>query len=508
MQDIFSSKTSRLLVFFMFAFLFVVRLALLGNGYLDDSDELPYIHMLNHIEELSDFDVQAWLDLYFHTDSPITENIIRFIQTLFLIEYAKYLDVSLFSNQALYLIGLFNSICFLFILIVSYRIFLKLDFDPLLALLGIVLLGTYVNTSVYIRHILPYDHALLFQLISLLLLLSKTLSNKKIFIAGFFSVIGFLTYYGYFMFVFVCLVMLFFRFKYSMKYLVGKMAIFLIPYFALFFFIELFAQVYDDSFIEHMLYFSSTITQGSFNEGLNYVFIYFYLVEKFWGVFLLVLFTLGLILTYKQKEFSKAKQVLFIAVLAYLLYGSYVWIFEQMVFYGRILHMYYVFIVIGVLYFVQQQKLIKKNLAIYGLMLLAFINYAFVIKDLSSISYPRSVINRLNLKKGESIKFNYVNELNYGMLYDEREFYRIYSAENKELIAGNYILQNFCFFQHYPDSFMKDYRAYKLGEFDSIVFDKPHFMSHPFYTMEYCTKAGRNFFLEKQFRIKVIKLAN
>ena len=40
---------------------------------------------------------------------------------------------------------------------------------------------------------------------------------------------------------------------------------------------------------------------------------------------------------------------------------------------------------------------------------------------------------------------------------------------------------------------------------ENIVFRKTHFMSHPAYAFEYCTVAGKIFFVEKQFQIMIIK---
>jgi hypothetical protein len=136
----------------------------------------------------------------------------------------------------------------------------------------------------------------------------------------------------------------------------------------------------------------------------------------------------------------------------------------------------------------------------------ACINYFFVIRDFRRIGYPRNAIYKYHLFETSGTKtFTYYNEVGKSIQYSDRRQFGIDSVGPNILPTGHYILQNIAFLPTYSDSMLLHWHSYQLRSTDSVLFEELHFESHPAYTLEYCTRTGRQFFLDKQIKIRVIK---
>jgi hypothetical protein len=494
-------------MFLMFLILLIGRLLIAGQGYLNDTDEILYLYLVLHYPSLSHLDIHPFVQGVFDMQGQPPEIAIRVFESFFAYLFSRFTGLPMTHPDSLYVIGLFNILVSLLILYTFFRILIKLGFANSLAFLGTFLLGTLVNMNVYIRHILPYDTALLFQLLALNILLRKDLTDKGIFKAGVLSAIGLTNYFGCFMFVFIHIGLLLLNRSDSLKSRLLKLIVFCAPFVILVLIYEgITRAMTGQSYIKFVLWYTDTINQGSFSEGLNYVFLYFSIVEKWWGITLLLLFFIGLFLISRSSEDRLAKSLLFLGVTAYLAYGSYVVFYQKMVFFGRVLHIYYPFVVLGVLCCIKYQKLVSVNRLIPCMAFFALLNYGFVINDLNKISYPRSVIYQQNLfEVKEKVSFSYHEELFPGLNYKDRKQWFIDSIGRSALPQGKYKLVNFCFFKHHPDDFIATYHEYNINETDSIIYEKIHFQSHPVYTFEYCDREGRNFYLDKKIKVMVIK---
>jgi hypothetical protein len=173
-----------------------------------------------------------------------------------------------------------------------------------------------------------------------------------------------------------------------------------------------------------------------------------------------------------------------------------------MVLYGRLLHMYYPWIIIGSLILpLKYPKLIKILAA--G----AIINFALVIHSLNNIEYPRGLIYKHNLFDKES-NIKYENESAYEGVYNYKEHPQIICPPLEiPSLDSTFILVNFCYFYTYPDSFcINSYKPYLAPANTALMSEQDHFMSFPAYTFEYCTKEGRKYFLENKFKLKIYNL--
>lgn len=489
----------------VFLILLIGRLWIAGTGYLEDQDEFLYIWMHMHFADFLHAD--TWTRCINDMQGQPPEIATRLVEYITTLPIAAALGKSVLHPDVLYFIGLYNIIVSLLILYVFYRILLKLDFSVMLALTGTLVLGTLFNFNMYTRHILPYDQSLLFQLLALNLLLRDQLSPRTILLAGLLSAIGLTNYMGSFTFIFINGGLLIFPYYKEPKVVLKNVLLFTLPFILLVSFYEIFTRMNGSSYLQFIGDYYHTIdSEGSNNEGLTFLFKYFYLVEKWWGLVLLLLFFAGSYLLFKKGTSVKSKHVLLLGILSYLSFGMYIVFFQKMVFEGRILHIYYPFIIIGVMAWLKQQNLWPADRLAIAVIFFACLNYGFVIKDFNSIGYPRNAIYKFHLfeEKGK-VDFSFYAEMSPAVHYSQRSKYYIDSVGARILPPGHYLAINVCFLPHFPDSLLKSYKPWRKAETDSIVFEQPDFQSHPAYTLEYCSQYGREFYLKNQLKIRVVK---
>lgn len=482
--------------------LLISRLSLIGKGCLEDSDELPFIFLLENLTKLISLDIESWLNMVFHAHSSLLETFFRLVQSFFLIQYAKFNDLPITSSNSLIVMTFFNIITTTLISLVFYKILIRLGFNYLFSILGVIILSTFVNTNLYIRHILAYDTALLFNLLGLYVVLKEHLNKRGIIISGFFICIAYFTYVGYFLFIPSVLFLIIIKFPLKIKGIVQKTALFFIPFCIFLIIIEFFSYSIGESYINNSILFASTITQGTPKESLVFVFKYFNEVEGIWGILMLILFFTGFLMNFVSKKiYTPLNYLILVFTFSYILYGLFAYFSNSLVFYGRILHMFYPIIVIGILIFLKEIKILAPIILVFAL-----INFQIILKDLNHIDYPRSLIYEYNLF---NINNNLIfkNELENAVVYDSNITNLIEVPKNiKPSDNKTFILKNFCFFYHFPNEFMDTYVPFTKTGNTTLLISKNHFMSHPAYSFEYTSKEGRAFFKEKEFKIEVYEI--
>jgi hypothetical protein len=496
----------RLLLIATFLVLLIGRLWMAGTGYLEDQDELlfQWIHM--NFKEFNHF--STWIDAIFQMQGQPPEIFIRLIEYISVIPLSNLLEKQIMHPDVLYFIGIYNIMVSLLILFVFYKILLRLDFHLETAILGALFLGTLLNFNLYTRHIIPYDNAILFHLLSLYFLLVENQRKSTICWSGFFSVIGLTMYMGSFMFVFINGVFLLYRqfTKFHFKKVFISSLLFLIPFIAVVLTYEASCQYFGKSYLKFISDYSKTVYMASPDEGFSFIFKYFSQVERWWGTCFLTLFFCGLLRILIKMEFNKRTMIVLIGVLAYILYGTIVILSEKVVFYGRVLHVFYPFVTIGVLVFLQDQKAIDYRKVYIGLASLALINYFMLIQDLNQIGYPRNAFYKFQLfEVKDKIKFCYYNEMATPVIYSNRKEWLIDSIGSTNLSKGIYRAYNLCFNIHYPDSAIKVYPPTFRDE-ENMIYQQLHFQSHPAYAFEYCARDGRNLFINKALKIKILRI--
>lgn len=492
---------------FVISILAFGRIAISGVGYLEDPDEMPYAMIHVQSGQSSFSQPGPWVRLMTQMETPPSESALRLAQYRLAVKYAEFIGKPVLHTDALLVPGLFNVLTSLAQLLVFFLILRRLSFSFTASLTGMLLLGTLFNMNSYTRHILPYDHSLLLHLLTMYLLLSPRLTIRHVLLAGTLSAIALTGYPGYFMFAAINGMLLLSNARKQGTSLFSVAACFAAPLVMLVGFYELIAYTEGRSYIGSVHAYSQTIVNGSFEEGLAYALIYFQRVEGLWGSVILAMALAGTLVTLVRRHGEGHLQtVIGLGLAAYLVFGSLVYFLHMFVFYGRVLHMYYPFVILGVLALVQWVRPSWKHPVLIVLSLAALVNYGHVIADLDKIGYPRTLINVHGICGNDgNAEITHAYEMTPGMDYGQRSRFRVDSVCAPVLLSGRYTLVNGGFLKDYPDDYLESYQPFVPSASDSLLLDRPHFQSHPAYTFEYNTRHGREFFLRHGFRIRLYR---
>jgi len=240
----------------------------------------------------------------------------------------------------------FNVVVSLVIVWLVYRILLTFA-ERWQAIAGTALFTLIHANSIYIRHLLPYDWALMFFLLACWIALRRKpmrLSMAQVALISLLCGFGFSIYPGYYPLIGIMgLLIIIFNRRYVATLLVfatGMIAVQLI-YVGL-------SPVARLSYVDLLRAFASTINQGDYTD--SYAFAVSYLVdsEGVFGAALLVLFGVSVLLAIRRHDLdARVRGLIILTLLAYLAYATLVFVFHAAVYYGRLIHAYVPFILIG-----------------------------------------------------------------------------------------------------------------------------------------------------------------
>lgn len=500
--DFFQKNQLLCLVLFI---LFSGRLAISGQGYLEDSDEVDYFCAEEAFDALVAFRFSEFSHQISLTEGKPTETLFKVFQVPIHRLWALIIQEPRHSPSGLWILGFINILVSLGVLLVFYQILLALNIRKEAALLAMATIGVLINFNLYTRHLLSYDLGLLFPLLSFLLLIRSECNNEKVLQkAGFISSLGFTTYHGLFMIYPIIGAWLYFspsKPSFEFKKRVRFMAVGFFPLFVLY---EMFFWIGGHSFFLELLKIGGSIGQGSFSEGIIYAPLYLSKVEGWLGIIIFILMLFATILGFSQKVTLPGQRLLLISIIAYLLFSFAVYFLHAFVFYGRIMHLYIPFFVMGAVLFLEHWNITRSKVFHSLLFLSLGILYFENIKSLNSFTYPRKVLSLFPLSEGH-IKSNntyFYYELDLSENYITNQRFIKHGTQFSNSINKPLFFKNTCFFQHHPDRFIETYKPFDSKE-KKNVFEKLHFMSYPAYTFEYCSSYGRRFYLEKQLKIAV-----
>ncbi len=378
-----------------------------------------------------------------------------------------------------------------------YRRFLPVAF----ALPGVALYSSLVNTNVYLRHILPYDHALFFFLLALWLLLSQTkrFVSRRQWLVGVLSGFSYAVYPGYFMGPLVILalgVLLATRSK-QQTVQISQTARFkpvaaqLAGFATVLVLFEGLAQLSGTSYLASSRYIATTITQGSFAEGFSFTGEYFWRVEGGVGAGLLLLAGAGVVLSIGRlpELFARtgpeisgkglAAGLLLIVFGAWLGYAAAVQFGHNLVFYGRIVHFFVPFIVLSavvVLHYAVDQWPPAKNMVLWGSGMAALWHSGAFAIAYRAVSYPGDVAYAHGINDARQIEGIEITGCGRGLIN-----YRVFGPRLRDQLTAErprYQLVNFAYL--YP---LRCYRAPRLRT-GRLVASVPYFMKYAAYQFE------------------------
>jgi hypothetical protein len=510
MLKVYLMKIASKRVLLFFIFIIIIRFSLIGKGMIAIPDEVRYFYSPFAVESLEQGNWRNfWINIHTIQGRP-GDALVKLIPAYIQMQLNYRLGVYQENQKSLIIPTVFNVIISIFLLLVFYKLskyFLKEDTASFISLLIYALL---TSSNIYIRHVLPYEYALVVDLYLLYLILTKKSSIVLYSIVGFFAGFGFTIYPGYYYFAGIILVFILKRleiFKFTARKFIMFLS-FIFLFFTPLLFMEYTAKLVSRTYIQELLGVSTLIIQGSYQESFTFLMSYLVEVERYIGVFLLFVSIIYLINTiYKiiaDKSFLILKNDLnllgMILIAGYLIQAANNFR-SHSVFYGRLIHMYIPFLVwmsISIVYQIRKKKIRNNVLTI--VLLTSFISFANFYLNYLNMDYPRDIIYNMgintNLLSDKDIVFesNVLRKTGSPAPWDVKTNY----PYNND---PNYVLVNFGYLFNFKDSYGKFIPDAKM----KLIYDKPHFLLLPAYQYEGFSPLERKFINERKYEMKIYK---
>ena len=372
----------------------------------------------------------------------------------------------------------------------------KTNHPKLIALVSTLAYCALLNHGLYIRHLLPYDNALLCFLVAVYMLSEYKLRSYHYLLIGILVGFGFSIYPGYFLFVGILMSAVFIK-SFFEKQLHHFFKLFL-GAFTILFCWEFITRLGGYSYFNSLKTLASTITQGSFEEGLTYPVTYLLEVEQLIGLLLLASPAAYFIFRKQDEMFSYSYLVGILGLIFLIGYALQCFFFQKMVFYGRILHMFMPIFILSLSYFLLFLSNRLPNRAFYTMIfflnIYAITDFLLKNKSFTEVAYPRDILLSYGIDKWVDMSMTKIDaEKDIFMFELGYPAYRPLQTDNIGFYFVNFayfhpVLENYCAIQNYKE-----------------ILRILHFQSHYIYSYEGLSKREREYLNQIQLKIKIIK---
>ncbi|WP_216726726.1 hypothetical protein [Hymenobacter siberiensis] len=470
----------------------LARLSLIGKGTMAFVDESRYVNAMLGLRALGEGHGQEFLRYINSMGARPGDGIWRAIPGLGQAILLLVFDLNPNAPPSLQVPQAFNVLIVSLNALLLYRIYRRF-FSVGLALLGLALYSSLVNTNLYLRHLLPYDHSLLFFLLALLVLLrpKAAVSYRLQALIGLLGGLSYAIYPGYFMGPILLMALVLLAgfggksndWPRSIKLAVMQLAGLLVVLLAF----EGLARLGHTSYWASSRYIATTVTQGSFDEGFVFIGSYFRQVEGWLGISLLVLFGVGLGLSvrlYSSANVSGAERglarLLTAVFLVWLGYALVVQVGHKLVFYGRTLHFFVPFIIMGALVALRAAgRMVQSRAWLYwGSGSIALGHFGVFLVGYLAVDYPCDVAYRAGIFDYQQIAASLVSVCDEDLMAYRLFGPRLRSQLTQKDSTPAFQLLNFAYL--YP---VTCYRPAHLRP-GKVVADVPYFMKYPAYQFE------------------------
>ncbi|WP_460610132.1 hypothetical protein [Hymenobacter terrigena] len=494
----------------------LARLSLIGKGTMAFVDESRYVNAMLGLRSLSEGHGQEFLRYINSMGARPGDGIWRAIPGLGQAILLVVFDLNPNAPPSLQVPQAFNVLIVSLNALLLYHIYRRF-FNVGMALLGLALYSSLVNTNLYLRHLLPYDHSLFFFFLALTLLLRPraAVSLRLQVLIGVISGFSYAVYPGYFMGPMLLLVLALLAgfeagrtgWRRSLELFTAQFAGLL----AVLFVLEGLARLGNTSYWASSRYIATTVTQGSFSEGFSFIGSYFWQVEGWLGVGLLGLFGIGLGLSLRvalSANLSAAERgltrVLTAGFLAWLGYAIFVQVGHKLVFYGRTLHFFVPFVVMGALVALRAvgrtgSGHVWRYLGGGGV---ALAHFGIFLAGYLPVDYPCDVAYRAGIYDYQQIAASQL-----GVCDEHLMPYRLFGPRLRRQLTqrhsvATFQLLNFAYL--YP---ITCYRPAYLRP-GQVVADVPYFMRYPAYRFEGHSARERAILQNHEVDFKIIANGN
>ncbi|MFW6303085.1 MAG: hypothetical protein ACOC2L_00570 [Candidatus Sumerlaeota bacterium] len=373
------------LLLMIILFIGIMKVGLLfSDGSMYKTDEGLYWNAIAAGTSLRWLDGDVYLsnlfDRYWHRPSYVAfYSFPALAQSLLHTHNLNELNWLHFHKSFFHLTPQLTNICVSILMLLGlYLLFRRLGESKKFSIVCILGYSALFNANAYLRHLFPYDLALAFHIWSLVLALpplhSHRPSVRACLFSGVLAGLGFSSYQGYYLLVPVAALLLLFPFKRFPR----REAIFSFSFFSVIAFWEILSRFYATSFISQCLWLSRTVNLGDYKEGFIFMPEYLLVAEPLAGIVLLSGFAIGLCHGFKGTNL-RGRVLLTSLLLAYMYYGVQVFFLKNTVFYARLLHMYFPFLVYAAFLSLKllKSRLIKQRvmLCIIAVLFIHFISW-------------------------------------------------------------------------------------------------------------------------------------
>lgn len=364
----------------------------------------------------------------------------------------------------------------------------------LLSLAATIIFSLLINTNLYIRHIMPYDTALLVYLVWLHFMLTRSNQWNSIKITiGSAVVAGImhLVYPAYYLFGLILGWLAMFiglRKEWLLRAIIFTMIVTAVMVLT-----DLTSRFFGGAYFSEAKFVTSRVVVGSPQETPYFLFNYLWQVEGTIGKLLtagLILFLGHVIIFHKNygKEFKLLTAGVVISYLVHGLSGP----LAGKVFYGRSVHMFFWFVVLANMVIIDNifRKVVWKQVSVLGLTLVALISFIGWYPTFLKLEYPNDVLYRICKQTCKNIVSVYSENFPQG------------SRENYPVQHPEYVGVNFTR-EFYPvNAPTYDYTP-KQGE---LIFKTSHPINFIGYQYEGYTLEERKLVRQKNYQMKLYKL--
>ncbi|QJX45412.1 hypothetical protein HMJ29_00060 [Hymenobacter taeanensis] len=370
------------------------------------------------------------------------------------------------------------------------------------AVLSCLLYSALVNTNLYVRHVLPYDMALLVLLAALVLLTrpGRPVSMRHLsFLTGLLGVLVVAVYPGYYFAPLLLGAVLLARvprqrWREAVLWAAVGAFVLLLP-------LELITRYGHISYLRTLQTLAPTITQGDFSEGVTFSGNYLWQVEGPLGLALGMLALPGL---WSLNRIRAAENTAAIRAVGWgssglwLLHAALVYFAHQFVFYGRILHFFLPFLVLYAVSALAMLPATTRRISLIALLGVAVFGFSGFFLTYASLAYPRDVLIRLSPQSTDTL--SYQNESGIGHALDFR--LPPSTIRPQQVVATSYYLINFTYPYPLP---VTSCQARLAPPQARLVFQGPHFLTFPAYGFEGFIPAERQHLRFCSFQCRVYK---
>jgi hypothetical protein len=504
-------KRSKILLFICIC-LAVSKLLLIGKGTFSFPDEGRYLNSIEAVKSILNHQPREFIIHIFNTQGRPGDALIRTIPASFQLITSSLFGYQVMESRNAFPLQLFNLAIYCLLLFVHYKVSRIVFKETFPALISLLLMSLSINAYIYLRHALPYDESLLIFYYGFYLIMkhSDKAESKPVFMffLGMLIFFGFIVYPGYFVSFCICFAfLLFFNLdKTNLKIKIKNTLFALWGGAHILVFFELFSHFAKSSYLISTFYLSKSITQGSFEESFTFLFKYLFQVEGALGILLIagsVIFPI--LLSLNLKKGGKVRESL-IAMLfivpgsLFLVYAIQGYFFHKMVFYGRLLHQFFPFLIIIAsysLYELSQKIRFNRDFIYIPLVLILLAFHVVSIYQYRQIAYPIDALSAIN-SKDDIENASFYNETAESIPYGN-----IFAGDSAHADPGRIIIVNNCYFWPFTD--LSKYAIYVPPQEYTLIYSKPHFINFKAYQFEgYSIIARKNLSLAN-LRIKAYK---